>query len=109
MLDQTEIHRKAVSDEVKERREAVEQLEYDFVDLHDKEQAWEDLYRLTRDEDSSVRWLSAHQTVTKIEHGKIYTGLYRTKVAMCKAVQHLQLVQHSVQFLIVTKIKHGKT
>ncbi len=56
MLDQAEIHRKAVSDEVEEHREAVEQLRSNFADLPDKEGAWEDLHQLTGDEDDNVRW-----------------------------------------------------
>nr|QNO41184.1 hypothetical protein JNOLDJLP_00008 [Methanosarcinales archaeon ANME-2c ERB4]QNO41588.1 hypothetical protein OAEIHDOC_00008 [Methanosarcinales archaeon ANME-2c ERB4] len=53
MVDQVEIHRKVVSDDVKERREAVDQLRDNFVDLLDKKEAWEDLIRLTRDD---YRW-----------------------------------------------------
>jgi len=55
MVDQAEIHRKVMSDDVEERREAMEQLRNDFAILPDKEQAWDDLHRLTGDEDSDVR------------------------------------------------------
>jgi hypothetical protein len=40
MVDQAEIHRKAVSDEVEERKEAVRQLKRNFADLPDKKKAW---------------------------------------------------------------------
>jgi len=55
MVDQAEIHRKVISGDIEERREAVTQLRSDFADLPDKKQAWEDLHRLTEDEDSIVR------------------------------------------------------
>jgi len=58
MVDQAEIHRKSMSNS-KERREAAKQLYINFTDLPDKEQAWQDLIRLTQDKDSSVRWDAA--------------------------------------------------
>ena len=51
MVDQAEIHRKAVSDDVEERREAVRLLRDNFADLPDKEEAWRDLIQLTGDKD----------------------------------------------------------
>ena len=56
MVDQAEIHRKAISSEIKERIEAVGQLLNNFAVLPNKEQAWNDLIRLTQDEDSYVQW-----------------------------------------------------
>ncbi|MCK4733326.1 MAG: hypothetical protein KAT65_12805, partial [Methanophagales archaeon] len=56
MVDQAEIHRKVVSSEVEERREAAEQLYINFTDLLDKEQAWQDLIRLIQDKDYFVQW-----------------------------------------------------
>ena len=55
MVDQAEIHRKAIGCEYEECREALNQLLINFAILPDKEQAWEDLHRLTLDEDSDVR------------------------------------------------------
>ncbi len=51
MVDQAEIHRKAVSDDVEERGEAVRLLRDNFADLPDKEEAWRDLIQLTGDKD----------------------------------------------------------
>jgi len=56
MIDQAEIHRKAASGEVEERKDAMSQLRNNFADLPDKKQAWEDLHQLTGDDDSNVRW-----------------------------------------------------
>ena len=55
MVDQAEIHRKAMSGKIGERRDAVWQLRINFAILPDKEQAWKDLHRLTHDEDDFVR------------------------------------------------------
>jgi len=55
MVDQVEIHRKVVSDDVEERREAVRLLRDNFADLPDKEEAWRDLIQLTGDENWEVR------------------------------------------------------
>ncbi len=55
MADQAEIHRKAVSSEDEERREAAKQLQANFAVLPDKKQAWDDLIRLAQDEDWRVR------------------------------------------------------
>nr|QNO50440.1 hypothetical protein BPCBKEJI_00018 [Methanosarcinales archaeon ANME-2c ERB4] len=54
MVDQVEIHRKAASGEVMERIEAAVLLRDNFADLPDKEHAWKDLHRLTRDEHRNV-------------------------------------------------------
>ena len=56
MVDQAEIHRKAVSNDVEERKDAAHQFKYNFAVLHDKEQVWKDLVRLTHDENGDVRW-----------------------------------------------------
>lgn len=50
MVDQAEIHRKAVSGDVEERRWAAGQLSDNFADLPDKELAWKDIIRLTQDD-----------------------------------------------------------
>ncbi len=54
MVDQSKIHRKVVSDDVEERREAIQLLSNNFADLHDKKEAWEDLIRLSG---SDRRWV----------------------------------------------------
>jgi HEAT repeat protein len=55
VVDQVEIHRKAASDDVEERIEAADRLRSEFANLPDKEEAWNDLIRLTQDEDSDVQ------------------------------------------------------
>ena len=55
MVDQAEIHRKSISDKVEDREEAVDRLSTNFAILPNKESAWQDLIRLTGDEDSFVR------------------------------------------------------
>jgi len=54
MVDQAEIHRKVASGDVRERREAVDQLCDNFADLPDKKEAWKDLIWLTQ---SDRRWV----------------------------------------------------
>ena len=74
MVDQAEIHRKAVSNDVEERKDAAHQFKYNFAVLHDKEQVWKDLVRLTHDENGDVRWQAiyaidvAFQQVSSKEH-----------------------------------------
>ena len=55
MVDQAEIHRKVVSDDIEEHIEAVSLLRNNFADLPNKEEAWGDLHQLTGSEDDSVR------------------------------------------------------
>ena len=62
MINQAEIHRKTISDDITERKEAVNQLRSNFAVLPDKKQAWDDLYQLTKDKDSSV-WAEAVETL----------------------------------------------
>lgn len=56
MADQAEIHRKTSSEKVEERIEAVGQISYTFAILPDKDAAFNDLIRLTDDEDWIVRF-----------------------------------------------------
>ncbi|NOQ33550.1 MAG: hypothetical protein GQ567_05075 [Methanosarcinales archaeon] len=78
MIDQAEIHRKVASGNFWERREGVEQLRSNFADLPDKDEAWEDLIRLTRDNHKWVvrcwhnikRWL----TLTQDENRSVRLG-----------------------------------
>jgi len=57
LVDYAKIHCLVLSDDVQERKEAVDQIRINFKNLpdKDKEQAWEDLLELTEDEDSDVR------------------------------------------------------
>ncbi|NOR77419.1 MAG: hypothetical protein GQ523_03095 [Methanophagales archaeon] len=59
LVNQAEIHRKSISIEVAERREAVNQLRSNRSVLPDKKQAWDDLIRLAKDKDNDVRWAAA--------------------------------------------------
>jgi HEAT repeat protein len=61
VIDQAEIHRKANSSRLEERNEAAKsfRVRADFFQVPDKVQAWQDLHRLTKDEDSNVRWNAA--------------------------------------------------
>ena len=59
VIDQAEIHRMARSQDAEERKKAAEELKNKFAYLKDKEQAWEDLIRLTSDTNSNVRWLAS--------------------------------------------------
>jgi len=55
LVDQEEIHNQCLSNDPKERIDALEELENSFSFMPDKKQAWDDLHRLTNDEDSDVR------------------------------------------------------
>ncbi len=59
MVDQAEIHRMARSEDVEERTRAVDKLKNNFAILVNKEQSWDDLHRLTQDNNDSVRWRAA--------------------------------------------------
>lgn len=65
MTDQAEIHRKANSSRLEDRRGAAELLKDAFSKLPDKSQAWQDLHRLTQDLYSDVRW-SAARTLSSV-------------------------------------------
>ena len=60
MVDQEKIHNQCLSDDPKERIHALEQLKNFFSSMPDKQQAWNDLHRLTNDEDSYVRSRAAY-------------------------------------------------
>lgn len=59
MVDQDEIHRMARSEDVEERKEAIEEIRRNITFLHDKQLAWEDLIRLAHDKDVDVKWRAA--------------------------------------------------
>ncbi len=58
----------AWSEDVGERKSAVDELENNFTILEDKKQAWEDLIRLTSDTDSGVRRGAANALVSAFAH-----------------------------------------
>jgi HEAT repeat protein len=68
MVDQAEIHRKAVSSKIEERKDAAYQFKYNFAVLPDKEQVWEDLVRLTHDENGDVRWHAIYAIDVAFQH-----------------------------------------
>jgi HEAT repeat protein len=55
LIDQEIIHNLCLSEDPEERIKALEQLKENFSLLPNKQQAWDDLHRLTNDKDSSVR------------------------------------------------------
>ncbi|WP_229390427.1 HEAT repeat domain-containing protein [Methanosarcina sp. DH2] len=55
MIDQEKIHNQCLNDDPKKRIYALRHLGLDFYQIPDKQQAWDDLHRLTNDEDSNVR------------------------------------------------------
>ena len=54
-MSQAKIHEKAFSSDADQRREGARLLTWEYYRLEDKETAWKDLHRLTRDQDSQVR------------------------------------------------------
>lgn len=60
MPEQTEIHEKSISEKIEDRREAPSLMETYFSNFSDKNQAWQDLVRLTRDKYSPVRREAAY-------------------------------------------------
>lgn len=68
MADQTEIHRLVLSEDVKERERAVEELKDNFSIFGNKEQAWADLHRLTQDKKDYVRMRAAESLGTCYSH-----------------------------------------
>ncbi len=59
MIDQEKIHNQCLSNDPKERIHALEQLKNFFPFLPDKQQAWNDLHRLTNDKNSFMRYRAA--------------------------------------------------
>jgi len=61
LVDYAEIHRMAQNDDVNKRKEAVDQIGTNFQNFSkkDKEQAWNDLLALTKEEHIDVRWHAA--------------------------------------------------
>lgn len=55
MIDQKEVHNQCLSEDMRVRIQALDQLESNFPSMPNREQAWNDLHRLTNDENISVR------------------------------------------------------
>jgi HEAT repeat protein/predicted amidohydrolase len=92
MVDQAEIHRKVASGDVRERREGVEQLCSNFADLPDKDEAWEDLIRLTQSlTQSDRRWVVRcwHNIKYWLTWHKNRGVRWRAAVALGSAFQHV--------------------
>jgi HEAT repeat protein/predicted amidohydrolase len=68
MVDQAEIHRKAMSGEGTEREEAAIQLGSNFAFHLDKNQAWKDLHLLSQDKNEDVRFMAADAIGTAFLH-----------------------------------------
>lgn len=60
MIDQAEIHQKANSNRLEDRQEAADLFINFFSELPDKVEAYQDLHRLTQDEESNVRETTAN-------------------------------------------------
>ena len=82
MVDQAEIHRKVASGEVEKRREAVNLLCDNFVDLPDKEEAWEDLIQLVQDEDYLVQWRATDALESAFLHVHDKKGAWRAMIRL---------------------------
>lgn len=55
MSDQAEVHRMVQNEDWKERKKAANIFYFEFADLPEIDQAWEDLHRLSQDHDINVR------------------------------------------------------
>jgi HEAT repeat protein len=59
LVDQEEIHNQCLSNDLERRKHALEKLNILFSSMPDKQQAWNDLHRLTSDENSHVKYGAA--------------------------------------------------
>jgi len=59
LVDQAKIHKMVQSENTEKHKEAVDQLKTYFKILSNKDQAWQDLHRLTQDDDCYVRRFAA--------------------------------------------------
>lgn len=55
MIDQEKIHKQCLSEDPNKRIKAVKQLKSNYSLFSDAQKAWEDLHRLTTDEDILIR------------------------------------------------------
>lgn len=68
MVDQAEIHRMVRSEDVEERKRAVEKLKDNFAILEDKKQAWDDLHCLISDNDYYVKQRAVNALASAFSH-----------------------------------------
>lgn len=59
-VDQEEIHRLSLSENVEDRFEAARLLQEEFESLPDKSAAWDDIHRLINDTESSIKEITAY-------------------------------------------------
>jgi serine/threonine protein kinase len=60
LVDQEKIHNQCLSKDPEERISALDQIRDSLSSIPDKQQAWNDLIKLTDDENSDVRTSSNH-------------------------------------------------
>ncbi len=81
MIDQAEIHRKCISIDLEERKIAINRLKDNFEKLPNRNQAWEDLYKLASDENSIVQWMAVTALEVTFQHipekEQVWKGLIR--------------------------------
>jgi len=102
LVDQAEIHRKALNRNRTERVDAVRQFRDNFAALPDTSQAWQDLHRLTSDKDWGVRREAAGAIGSAFSQVPGATGLldtnYEGKVeAALGALERLDFVYLHVE------------
>ena len=68
MIDQEKIHNQCLSDNLGEREEALGLLRYNLSSLPDKQQAWNDLIRLTNEENWMVRTMAVSALGSAFPH-----------------------------------------
>ncbi|WP_053228912.1 HEAT repeat domain-containing protein [Methanosarcina soligelidi] len=68
MIDQEEIRTQCLSNDPEERLKVLDQLRLNFLLFPNKQQAWNDLIRLTIDQDSSVRRSAAKSLYSVFPH-----------------------------------------
>ena len=68
MHGQADFHRKCISKKIEDRQEAADLLGDHFLTSPEKVQAWQDLQRLTKDEDGSVRLNAVTALGTAFSH-----------------------------------------
>ncbi|MCO5381630.1 MAG: hypothetical protein NHB15_05590 [Methanosarcina barkeri] len=68
MIDQEELHNQCISDDPKKRIEVLGQFRYKFSLLPDKQQAWNDIQRLTNDEKWDVKSAAASALGSAFAH-----------------------------------------
>jgi FOG: HEAT repeat len=92
LIDQEEIHNQCLSKDSKERRHALGELNNLFSLIPDKQQAWNDLHRLTNDENSEVRSMVAEAL------GSVYSQVPDKQQAWENLIRLIKDVDRSVRY-----------